>query len=312
MSLINSEMEKRNITPIDNQHIISRLGKCEVCNFKDAKYTCPRCEVKTCSLKCNQIHKSEVECTGERDRTKFIPMKKFTNFDLSSDYRLLEETSRNIEVCRKKYGKRMKYDLPFTLIKLKNGAAARKTFLKFLPPSFERRKNNSTTFDPKNNTILWHLDIIFTNSNNFHLNECKVPEDKKISSILSKYIEKQGDPILNKQLDLYQAAGFSGIRVLLKAEKCKGKKFYDIDLSMTLKECLKNRIIIEYPVLYVIRKEHIDLFDIIDSDDDGEIDKEIKSGSEVVNNIIKNYETSDNKLQNLLFASECSNGEISD
>ena len=36
-----------------------------------------------------------------RDRTKFIPVNKFTNLDLSSDYRLLEEISRVVDVSKK-------------------------------------------------------------------------------------------------------------------------------------------------------------------------------------------------------------------
>lgn len=89
-----------------------RLGLCEVCAFHNAKYTCPRCELKTCSLKCNKIHKLELECTGERDRARFIPLKKFTNMDLSNDYRFLEEVSRTLQSSRKTYGKRPKFDIP--------------------------------------------------------------------------------------------------------------------------------------------------------------------------------------------------------
>lgn len=78
-----------------------RLGLCEVCNITKAKYTCPRCEVKTCCLKCNKIHKVELECDGTRDKTKFVPLKKMTNFDLSSDYRMLEEVTRSVEGYKK-------------------------------------------------------------------------------------------------------------------------------------------------------------------------------------------------------------------
>lgn len=69
---------------------------CEVCSCNLAKYACPRCEVKTCSLHCVKIHKHELKCNGSRDKTKYIPLNKFTNLDLSSDYRLLEELTRNI------------------------------------------------------------------------------------------------------------------------------------------------------------------------------------------------------------------------
>lgn len=85
---------------------LCRLGKCEVCAVQDAKYTCPRCEIKTCCLKCSTIHKMELACNGERDRTKYIPLNKFSNLDIASDYRLLEEISRSIETSRKKFGRK--------------------------------------------------------------------------------------------------------------------------------------------------------------------------------------------------------------
>lgn len=64
----------------------SRFDNCEVCGIK-AQYTCPKCEVRTCSLTCVNIHKKELECDGIRDKTKFIPLTSFTDLDLLSGNR---------------------------------------------------------------------------------------------------------------------------------------------------------------------------------------------------------------------------------
>ena len=61
-----------------------RLEKCEVCAVNKAKYTCPKCEVRTCGLACVNIHKKELECDGIRDKTKFVPLSSFTDLDLLS------------------------------------------------------------------------------------------------------------------------------------------------------------------------------------------------------------------------------------
>lgn len=61
-----------------------RLEECEVCGGAQAKYTCPKCEVRTCSLDCVKIHKKELSCDGIRDKTKFVPLKGFTDLDLLS------------------------------------------------------------------------------------------------------------------------------------------------------------------------------------------------------------------------------------
>lgn len=92
-----------------------RLGECEVCGDNDAIYTCPKCEVKTCCLTCVRIHKKELNCDGVRDRTKFIRIKNFTNTDLLSDYRLLEECARfvySVKRDEKKRFTRIDKDLP--------------------------------------------------------------------------------------------------------------------------------------------------------------------------------------------------------
>lgn len=83
-----------------------------MCSTQVAKYTCPKCEVKTCCLSCQKIHKEELKCDGVRDKTKYIPLNKFTDLDLSSDYRLLEECGRAVETYRKDIRKVYKSHLP--------------------------------------------------------------------------------------------------------------------------------------------------------------------------------------------------------
>nr|CAD7207355.1 unnamed protein product [Timema douglasi] len=64
--------------------VLPVLGTCEVCACKDAKYTCPKCEVKTCCIACANIHKKELSCSGVRDKVNFKQLSKFTNMDLQS------------------------------------------------------------------------------------------------------------------------------------------------------------------------------------------------------------------------------------
>ncbi|EEZ97683.1 box C/D snoRNA protein 1 [Tribolium castaneum] len=289
----------------------TKLGTCEVCARKNAKYCCPRCEVKTCSLSCNKIHKLEVECSGVRDRAKFIPVNKFTNLDLSSDYRLLEEISRVVETSKKG---RSSFGYNFTkgLLRLQQEALKRHITLKYLPRSFVRHKNNTTRFDFKSQVIEWRVDWVFVNCENLKISEDKVPENLRLSKILDKYLSKQGD----EALQYYQAANLPGLRILLKAELKSGKKFYELDPSYTLRECLKNRVIIEYPTIHLVLKDQAIFYDIVDSDDEedtkAELQKQIKSGQEVINKIIKKSESDDSlyeSLRNLLFINEYSDEE---
>ncbi|XP_018562517.1 box C/D snoRNA protein 1 [Anoplophora glabripennis] len=292
----------------------SKLGVCEVCAFHDAKYTCPRCEVKTCSLKCNKIHKLEIECDGQRDRTKFIPLNKFTNLDLSSDYRLLEEITRSVEASRKKFGKRWTH-ISGPLMKLRNAAKSKRITLKYLPYKFARRRANSTYLNYKTNIIHWQIDWVFVSADNLKLTDKNVPEIAPVSSVLSKHLSKQSDNCLQEKLQYYQAADIPGIRVLMKAEQTKGKKFYELDPTLTLRECLEKKLIIEYPTIYVVLKDHLCGYNVIDSDDeDDSLDGRIKSGNEVVTSIVNNAENDESlyrSLKNLLFVSEYSDEELS-
>ena len=62
-----------------------------------AKYKCPRCEVRSCSLPCVTRHKEEHSCDGVRDRVKYLPLNKFSDMDVASDFRLLEEVSHQVD-----------------------------------------------------------------------------------------------------------------------------------------------------------------------------------------------------------------------
>ncbi|CAG9856385.1 unnamed protein product [Phyllotreta striolata] len=292
----------------------SRLGFCEVCAFYNAKYTCPRCELKTCSLKCIKIHKLELDCSGDRDRTKYIPLNKFTNLDLTSDYRLLEEVSRSLENSRKHFRGIRWNNIPHRLIRLRNVAKSQKIELKFLPPKFARHKNNATYL--KLNRIFWHIEWVFVNSDNTILHDSNVPDTQKLCSTLERHLDANNEALAEK-LQYYRAVGLSGIKLLLKAEQKGGKKFYEIDGNVQLKESLQKKIIIEYPTIHVVLKDHSCGYNIIDSDDDEEIEesnKHVKSGHQIVNRIINKAEEDDaNKSsKNFLFVNEYSDAEVSD
>lgn len=42
-------------------------------------------------------------------------------------------------------------------------------------------------------------------------------------------------------------------------------RFHELDVTLTLKENLENKTIIEFPTLYVILKDHVDMYEIIDT-----------------------------------------------
>jgi hypothetical protein len=61
-----------------------QINLCTSCHTATAKYRCPRCETRTCSLSCVQTHKSQTGCSGKRDRTGYVSMKEFGVNQLAS------------------------------------------------------------------------------------------------------------------------------------------------------------------------------------------------------------------------------------
>lgn len=148
---------------------------------------------------------------------------------------------------------------------MKTEAASRGTVIKFLPPNFIKRKSNSSQVNFSSKIIYWQIEWIFPNANNLRLVDETISEMEKLGRILNKYFTKQEDSVLQEKLQFYQSTDMSGIRLFLKAEERPGRKFYELDISASIKENLRGKIIIEYPTIYVIPKDHSDSYEIIDS-----------------------------------------------
>lgn len=250
------------------------MGLCEVCDYNEAKYTCPKCEVKTCCIKCVNIHKKELECTGIRDKTKFIPIKEMTKTDFMSDYTFLEECTRYVSDRKRDQLKRhTRYNksLPTHMFKLRCGANERKIKLRFLLPIFSKHKSNTTFYDWKSKIIFWRIEWIFVNAGNLKFVDERCNEQVKLYELVDKYMAPN-DPnqsdFIRKSLAYYQSQGISGVRVLLKAEGIRNSKhrFFDLDLEKTLNENLAGKTIVEFPIIYIIYNDiAADEFDVIDS-----------------------------------------------
>ncbi|XP_033228247.1 MATH and LRR domain-containing protein PFE0570w [Belonocnema kinseyi] len=263
---------------------IEKLEDCEVCAKNKAKYTCPKCEVRTCSLTCSNIHKKELECDGIRDKTKFLAIQSMTDSDLMSDYCLLQEVGRSVDKYNRDPLKRcatINNFLPKWLRNLKSAAFRRGINLEFMPRSFSRNRQNSTRYIWKTNELLWRIEWIFPDAENIKWTTQRASENARLSVLLENLVNpemKSGeDPevlslkrLLRSKLQFYRSAGLNGIKVLLKSEKVykSNSRFFELDTTLTLQENFEQRTIIEFPTLYVILSHNSDMYEIIDSDDE--------------------------------------------
>jgi hypothetical protein len=182
--------------------------------------------------------------------------------DFMNDYYFLEEATR--------FTKNIKSNDKVLAIKrlqtkhliLKKAAFSRNVKLFFMNTALTKRKRNFTYFDKAKDEINWHVQLIFPSAD-FKLIK-KFNENVKIQDIVKLVLDIHE----TKQLDFYRAEGVSKLRVLLKAEGVKKShnRHFELDTEKSLKECLVNKVVIEYPTLYVVISHSIDDFEIIDSD----------------------------------------------
>nr|XP_025860597.1 box C/D snoRNA protein 1 isoform X2 [Vulpes vulpes] len=205
------------------------MSRCETCGTEEAKYKCPRCMRYSCSLPCVKKHKAELTCNGVRDKTAYVSIQQFTEMNLLSDYRFLEDVARTADhISRDAFLKR-----PISnkhMYFMKNRARKQGINLKLLPNGFTKRKENSTFFDKKKQQFCWHVKLQFPQSQALYI-EKRVPDDKTINEILRPYIDpEKSDPVIRQ-------------------------RYYELDPCKSLRDNLRNKVIIEYPTLHVVLKE---------------------------------------------------------
>ncbi|XP_015983561.2 box C/D snoRNA protein 1 isoform X3 [Rousettus aegyptiacus] len=205
------------------------MSRCETCGTEEAKYRCPRCMRYSCSLPCVKKHKAELTCNGVRDKTAYVSVQQFTEMNLLSDYRFLEDVARTADhISRDTLLKRPLSNKHMYF--MKNRARKQGINLKLLPNGFTKRKENSTFFDKKKQQFCWHVKLQFPQSQAVYI-EKRVPDDKTINEILRPYIDpEKSDPVIRQ-------------------------RYYELDLHKSLLDNLKNKVIIEYPTLHVVLKE---------------------------------------------------------
>ncbi|XP_033920019.1 box C/D snoRNA protein 1 isoform X1 [Melopsittacus undulatus] len=231
------------------------LQRCETCSQEEAKYRCPRCMKYSCSLLCVKKHKLALSCNGVRDKTAFVSVNEFTDLNLLSDYRFLEDVGRAADAAARHLtvhnptAKKLLYGL-------RNKARKCDIDLRTLPVGFTKRRENSTTFNYMEKKFYWHLKLIFPHSHAEYTLK-GVPDDKTLADILKPYIDPvESDPVVCQRLKIYTVSPQSDVQILMKIENRKQNsvRYYELDASRSLLDNLKGKVIIEYPTFFVVLK----------------------------------------------------------
>ena len=129
---------------------------CHHCGLP-SKYTCPACQVKSCSLACITAHKQKTSCSGQRNKTKFIPISKYNLNHLMSDFKFLEQVERVTQEASKDNKKRTKPKGKQQ--QLANEAKKHNIYLCFMPQGMKRGTLNRSLVNKSG--IQWTVELKF-------------------------------------------------------------------------------------------------------------------------------------------------------
>lgn len=252
------------------------MEQCSVCLEKDFKYTCPACGTKTCSVECVKRHKLRSECTGQVDPTKFVPKKKLSADQalVNRDYNYLLNFERTVQLGKSdikvnaknifKRGagqnqghKRQKVESekdpriekvnqifphqPQTSVKRQN------TLVIHLPPGMSRATQNKSGYDKKAGAFTWTVEWIPVDATgctrkpfiSFRMKETLPLKDAVPMTVFENAI---GANVDKDTLHFYLDNCISGK---------EGNEVIALDPKMSLASALSNKIVLEFPKIYV-------------------------------------------------------------
>ncbi|KAJ2801963.1 Box C/D snoRNA accumulation [Coemansia guatemalensis] len=177
----------------------SAASVCEQCDKVSAKYKCPGCMVRTCSLTCSKAHKAKTGCSGQRDRIGFVKRGDYDANTMMSDYGLLQDFTRDhslllreaekqgIDIkeckgkaCQARSGNSNKANGPSgtSLNRAQRNVIARakeerQVVIRYMSPGIKRHEQNKTIWMSSKSRLMWTIEVA-------------VPE---IEDVQSKWIE---------------------------------------------------------------------------------------------------------------------------
>lgn len=259
------------------------MESCSACE-KPAHYRCPSCHLMTCSLKCFNIHKDVTGCTGKADLpTSYIPLTEYDESAFYQDIAFLQRKIIHAPVTHSSYDTmdppfafwtsskqsptflRARYeeyiDLPYfteTQRTMMRACLRRETFFCIAPPASTRRRY-SPNYDPRTEILTWPLRVRLVNSETSLLIDRMLPDTPEMITIQEILETSLSSPGSNSIL-----AKCSNPAIFLEDERLSLEdihptrfshaclRIFPSNYSMSLKDILARRFIMQYPVFTVL------------------------------------------------------------
>lgn len=229
---------------------------CQVCGKNESKYTCPACNIKSCSLECVKKHKEQTGCTGVKPRTTFVPLEKMDSQMLIKDCVLIDEVRSAVIDADVKFPKNKKAKWQKLL---EDQCQKRGATICFMPRQMTRSSENKTRYNIEKEKIFWTCRFRFRNENKDIICDRlihDIDETSKILDIFNAIVETTpNDYVAKATLDEFE--------LLLVAEGTAGGGHYQLEPLATLGENLFSKTIIEYPIFDIVPKSSLDNWNVV-------------------------------------------------
>ncbi|KAL1408520.1 Box C/D snoRNA accumulation [Vanrija albida] len=242
----------------------SRSNACAICS-SEARYTCPRCSTRTCSLSCSKAHKAEAACSGVRDPAAFVPLKSYTQGTWDGDYAWLESTRRQVA----EWGQGLSVD---EVAAARGGAARGRgggrgggrapakrgrldglrwavseigAEVDLLPDGMQRRKTNQSSWNPKTRALFLTVGLAYGGlaPDATHPRVAVLPTGATLASLLPESLDTEVVFALPYHVPRRRSD--------LASSKSRRAFFPPLDGAAALSTALKGTAFVEFPVVHV-------------------------------------------------------------
>ncbi|KAL0232428.1 hypothetical protein PCE1_002769 [Barthelona sp. PCE] len=120
---------------------------CEICFKGEAKYSCPGCQLKYCSIDCFNEHKRLLTCDGTTRPERYIKPKEYDGESLHEDFLFLEDSYRQLEsVYRNNPVLQLNGRHPSHLMKIQRYMKEHNCVMEYSPVGMTRTTTNTSRF----------------------------------------------------------------------------------------------------------------------------------------------------------------------
>lgn len=223
-----------------------RTSTCEECRQVESVYFCPRCQIRTCSLKCVRAHKERTQCSGKRNRSEFLPVCRMTDNTLRNDYFFLEDVLNQTSNKKLKTETLNNVSTNKNRRRLASQAQQRGVTLQLMPSIMERSKKNSSFYSAQKDLITWRVQTIMVSepANNVAFNLCENETN------VMEHVEKR----CNQSLPNHS------LFLKLPSRANNNPRYMRLEPNDSLQQSLRGQTIIEHPTIFCVPEEQLQDF----------------------------------------------------